>query len=73
MPSGRKPKRWPDHAVVKTDISLPGRVRNELADHCESIGSNMNEWCGVVIREAFGRRGIGTQQSAACGTEANKD
>ena len=53
MPSGRKPKRFPDTATVQTTLHLPGRVRNDLADHCQQLGTNMNEWCGVVIREAL--------------------
>ena len=45
-------KIYPDGATVETHIFLPGRVRNELARHCADLGTNMNEWCGVVIRAA---------------------
>ena len=46
-------KIYPDGATVETHIFLPGRVRNELARHCADLGTNMNEWCGVVIRAAL--------------------
>ena len=49
----RIPKRYPEHASVQTTLHLPGRLRNELADYCESLGTTMNEWCGVVIRKAL--------------------
>ncbi len=53
MTSGRKAKRYPDHAVVQLILNMPGRVRNDLVDHVESIGSTLNEWCGIVIRKAL--------------------
>ena len=53
MPSGRPAKKYPDHATVQVILNMPGRVRNELADYVKTIGSSMNEWCGVVIRKAL--------------------
>jgi len=53
MPSGRKPKHYPDDATVDFRINLPGRVRNMIADHVMSLpNTNMNEWCGIVLRQA---------------------
>ncbi len=46
-------KIYPDGATVETHIFLPGRVRNQLANHCADLGTNMNEWCGIVIRKAL--------------------
>ena len=49
----REAKKYPEHASVQTILHLPGRLRNELADYCKSLGLCMNEWCGVVIRAAL--------------------
>ena len=66
MPSGRPAKQYPDHATVQVTLNMPGRVRNELADHVKSIGSTMNAWCGVVIRKALEEvQGLGPAPPAA--------
>tara|TARA_B100000029_G_scaffold514096_1_gene615647 strand:+ start:1379 stop:1729 length:351 start_codon:yes stop_codon:yes gene_type:complete len=49
----KTPKKYPEHASVQTILHLPGRIRNELVDHVQSLGTTMNEWCGIVIRKAL--------------------
>lgn len=49
----KTPQKYPEHASVQTVLHLPGRLRNELVDYCNSLGVTMNEWCGIVIRQAL--------------------
>ena len=52
MPSGAKPTIHPEHSTVQTTIYMPGRVRNQIAEHCAEIGVSMTEWIGVTLRKA---------------------